>query len=197
MLSTHPDIRVTEGVYPPSEDSDLLLSSMMINSGERVLDMGTGSGFLAIEATRAGGIVTAVDISPDALDCARQNVQRNDVNITLIRSDLFSEVEGTFDVILFNPPYLPTENWSRGEKGDRTWDGEGDGSITIQRFLDQLPARLNELGRCYLLFSSLSGNGMETINGLLGERFRHRETGRLQLLFETLFVYELIPKNVK
>jgi len=125
MLSSYHDLEISEGVYPPSEDTELLLESMKIHSGERVLDMGTGSGILAIEAARRGGVVTAADISETALECSQKNAERNGVEIQCILSDLFENVNGAFDVILFNPPYLPKEDWSSREKGDRTWDGGG------------------------------------------------------------------------
>jgi release factor glutamine methyltransferase len=200
MLSTHPEIVATDGVYPPSEDSDLLLSAIEIHPDETVLDMGTGSGFLAIESARGGGIVTAVDIAEEAIVCARKNAELNGVDpdvIRFLRSDLFAypqlsgDIPERFDVILFNAPYLPTEEWSEDNEGDRTWNGGGDGSETIRRFLEQLPEHIGK--RCYLLFSSLSGKGQTTMAELMRGRLLFHEVARKKLFFETLFVYEIFP----
>ena len=191
MLSTAPDIETCSGVYPPSEDSELLLEAVTVHAGETVLDMGTGSGILGIGAALQGGIVSSVDISEMALECAGSNAQRNNVEIRTMRSNLFENVQGTFDVILFNPPYLPAEEWSSPEKGDLQWDGGGDGSETIRRFLSQLGDHLDK--RCYLLFSSLSGQGEKDIREAISGRFSYSELVRKKLSFETLYVVELRP----
>jgi len=189
MLSTAPKIEICPGIYPPSEDSELLMREMKVNPGESVLDMGTGSGILAVTAALHGGIVTAVDMSQTALDCATQNAKRNDVEILTIRSNLFENVKGTFDVILFNPPYLPAEEWSSISKGDNQWDGRGDGTETIRSFISQLGDHLGD--RCYLLFSSLSGQGVDSIREAISGRFSYLEVARSELFFETLYVTEL------
>lgn len=189
MLSTVPDLVINPGVYPPSDDTELMLGTMTVHPGETVLDMGTGSGILAISAALHGGIVTAVDISDSALEWARRNAERNNVEIHTIKSCLFERVKGTFDVILFNPPYLPSEEWSMTGKGDRQWDGGGDGTATIRSFIARLGDHLGD--RCYLLFSSLSGQGVESIVEIISGRFSYSELARKELFFETLYVAEL------
>lgn len=74
----------------------------------RVIDLGTGSGVLAIshKLERPQDEVTAVDISPDALDVARINAERLNATVTFIESDMMKNVEGTFDLIVSNPPYI-------------------------------------------------------------------------------------------
>jgi precorrin-6B methylase 2 len=73
--------------------------------GQRVLDLGTGTGVIAICLARMGRSVTAADISGAALRAARRNAERNGVTFETCRSDLLAEVPGRFDVIAFNPPY--------------------------------------------------------------------------------------------
>lgn len=193
MLLNPSDLEFPNGIYEPAEDSFLLLDSLQILPGEKVLDMGTGSGILAIESALRGGIVTAVDISEDALLCAANNAEKQGVTISTIRSDLFSNIEGLFDVVLFNPPYLPEEEWSDPGKNDAVWNGGGDGADTIRRFLHDLGKHVR--GRCYLLFSSITGNGEETMVSLLDPNFDFRKINEKRISFETLFVYEIKRKQ--
>jgi len=78
-----------------------------VHEGERVLDMGTGSGVNAILAATKGAQVLAVDINPQAVEAARANAESNGVahNVEVRASDVFSEVDGRFDVIVFDPPF--------------------------------------------------------------------------------------------
>jgi release factor glutamine methyltransferase len=78
-----------------------------VRAGDRVLDMGTGSGVNAILAASRGAEVLAVDINPYALDAARTNAERNGVadRIAIRHSDVFSDVDGRFDLMVFDPPF--------------------------------------------------------------------------------------------
>jgi release factor glutamine methyltransferase len=83
---------VDENVYEPAEDSFLFAENFAVDEGERVLDMGTGSGLLAVVAAAKGGRVVAVDVNPYAVRCARNNAVLNNVrgNVAFLRSDLFA-----------------------------------------------------------------------------------------------------------
>jgi len=101
---------LSENVFNPKcfYTSELMLANTKIKEGSIVLDMGTGSGILAIEAAKKASVVFAADISEEAIKIARKNAELNGVeNIKFIQSDLFSSLPHIkFDVILFNPPYL-------------------------------------------------------------------------------------------
>jgi release factor glutamine methyltransferase len=102
-------IVVPSEVMPVTPMSHLLGELVLreVGSGDRVLDMGTGSGVNAILAASRGADVLAVDISPRALEAAQTNAERNGVDsqIEVRRSDVFSDVDGTFDLIVFDPPF--------------------------------------------------------------------------------------------
>ena len=90
-------------------------------AGTRVLDVCTGSGILAIAAARAGASrVTAVDVSWRAVVAARLNARVNGVRLRVRRGDLFEPVRGErFDLIVSNPPYIPSEDDELPRRGPR------------------------------------------------------------------------------
>jgi release factor glutamine methyltransferase len=74
----------------------------------KVLELGAGSGLLSIYAAKQGAIVTASDISENACGNVKENVGRNNVQVDVLQSDLFTDVPwAQFDLILINPPYYP------------------------------------------------------------------------------------------
>ena len=76
----------------------------------RALDLGTGTGYVGLYLAQLGWQVDAVDVSPRAVDVTRANAQANGLPMTVYVSNLFDEVQGTFDVIAFNPPMRPDES---------------------------------------------------------------------------------------
>ena len=112
--------------------------------GDWVLEVGTGSGHIAASLAGRAALVVALDINPHAVRAAR----RRDVEV--IRADLFAGVRGPFDLVLFNPPYLPTAPDERLDDWlEYALDGGPDGRRTIARFLDGLPAVLAPAGGRY------------------------------------------------
>ncbi len=186
-------IEIHPGVYAPSEDTHLLLSAMEVRKGQRVLEMGTGTGIIALHCAKAGCLVKGADISIDAVENARQNAAINTLNLDLVHSDLFEKVEGTFDVIIFNPPYLSsqdTDSLSGQEKGPRV--GGAGGHEVSTRFLEQAEKHLARSGRIYLLTSS------ESEAKVLEKARKHysaRKVAEEGLFFETLAVWELKMGN--
>jgi HemK-related putative methylase len=115
-----------------------------------VLDMGTGSGLLAIVAAERAERVVAVDINPDAARCARINALLNRVEerITVYHGDLFAPLSGErFDLILFNPPFFGGEP---AGAFDQAWRSDS----VARRFADGLPAHLAPDGEALVVLSS-------------------------------------------
>lgn len=110
------DFHVDARVLIPREDTAALVACAAERVGEdalRVLDIGTGSGAIAIMVKRLckNALVTAVDISRDALEVAQENARRLGADVRFVRSDLFGALAGErFDVIVSNPPYIRTED---------------------------------------------------------------------------------------
>lgn len=145
---------VPEGVYCPREDSLLLagvIEGMDLGS-RKCLDMGCGSGLLGILMEKKGAEVTAADISTEAVGVARKNAEMNGAGISFVASDLFEKIAGVFDLIVFNPPYLPVDEYPHG-----SYTGGITGREIIERFLKEARAHLNTDGKILLVISSLTG----------------------------------------
>ena len=118
-------LEVPESVYYPSEDS--LLAAEVLErktlKGKKILDMGTGSGILAILAAKKGAKVDACDINPNAIACTRAGAKNSGMNVNVFVSDLFENVNGKYDIIMFNPPYLPEDEDDKIAGRDERYSG--------------------------------------------------------------------------
>lgn len=176
-------------VYPPSDDTYLVAEHLEMEEGS-VLDMGTGCGILAILTGERAERVVAIDINPHAVDCAKVNVELNDLTrkVDVRQGDLFEPLgpHERFDLIVFNPPYLPVEE---GEKGwiERSWSGGATGRAIIDRFLREAPKHLSERGRILMVQSSLSGLE-ETERYLEGSGLKTVVVAEKRFDFERIFL---------
>ncbi len=185
------DIQVAAEVYNPSDDSYLILEVTEISPNKRLLDMGTGSGIVALHAAKSGALVTAVDINPNAVQCARSNALRNDLKMDVVESDLFEKVPGLFDVIVFNPPYLPDEDGPPSWM-EKAWAGGGDGSDVIIGFLGDAWRHLSPKGEIFMILSSLGG--LRSILRAAREQYETVMIEEKHMFFESIFAYRLVRK---
>ena len=186
---------VDENVYEPAEDSFLFAENLDVKAGDWVLDMGTGCGLLAVTAVKRGASVIALDVNPYALRCARKNAVLNNArsNVDFVQSDLFSSfhVAVKFDVILFNAPYLPTEDIEGSSLLEKAWSGGETGRKVIDLFISEAPKHLKPQGHILLLQSTLS-NINETLckfteNGMHGSIVAERGLS----FFETIAILKI------
>ena len=181
-------IETDELVYEPSDDSFLLAENLIINKGEKVLEIGTGSGIIAIYASKMTEDIVATDINFNAIELAEKNFASNGLkNIQLFLGNLFEPVKNQkFDVILFNAPYLPTESSEiLDDNLNYAFDGGLDGRNVIDKFLNQVKNHLNHGGRVQLIQSSLS-NIEETLNKLNDLGFKVEITATEKFFFEEI-----------
>ena len=153
-------IKVDERVLIPRPETEELASIVIgvAEEGQSVLDLCTGSGAIAIavykelEKSNRPVKMTAVDISEDALALAKENAAANEAEITFVQSDLFKRLRGRFDIIVSNPPYIPTkdiENLQREVKDFEprlALDGGEDGLDIYRRIAQEAPKYLNRGG---------------------------------------------------
>ena len=179
-------------VYKPAEDSYLLLRHVEARVHGRVLDMGTGSGILAIAAARKPDVseVVVIDINPDSVEMARLKAKDSGLlgKMDFRVGDLFEGLdEESFDWIVFNPPYLPSE----GNFDEPSWSGGKTGSEVVSRFLREAPAHLKSYGSILIVFSTLTGLSLNDFK----ESFEVEVLEELPLFFETLTCLLLRPSS--
>ncbi|WP_308406654.1 HemK2/MTQ2 family protein methyltransferase [Streptomyces sp. AC555_RSS877] len=177
---------VLPGVYAPQEDTALLagaLSEEPLPPGAEVLDVGTGSGALALEAARRGTRVTAVDVSWRAVATARLNAWRAGVPVRIRRGNLFGPVRGqSFDLILTNPPYVPAPMVRLPRGPARAWDAGRDGRLVLDRICREAPDLLRPGGVVLIVHSALSDPG-RTLEHLRTAGLKASVTRRSRIAF--------------
>lgn len=136
---------VNSHVLIPRQDTEVLVEEALkrIRPGMSVLDMCTGSGCIIVSICKSCEEIDAAacDISKEALAVAEENAKRNGVKVQLIQSDLFEQIQDVFDVIVSNPPYIPTEEILglmpevRDFEPQRALDGDKDGLLFYRRMV--------------------------------------------------------------
>lgn len=176
-------------IYVPSDDSYFLSDilnkqfSKYSNINQlKILDMGSGSG-IQTETLMSLGILqenfTLVDINPKSISYLLNKFPK----FRIIKSDLFKKINEKFDVIIFNPPYLP-EDKKEPKNSRLATTGGKKGSEIINRFLKQAKEHLNKNGKIILLTSSFT----KKINFY---NYKKKLLGEKKLFFEELYVWEL------
>ena len=150
------DSRDLDRVYQPAEDSRLLAETALgyVETADLVLDVGTGSGYVARQlAGEAGVTVVATDLNPHACRQARA------ADLPVVRADLLGPIrDGVVDIVVCNPPYLPTDaddEW--GDWMERALSGGETGRAVVEPFLADLRRVIVPDSEAFLLVSSLTG----------------------------------------
>ena len=191
-------VEVMGGTYVVCEDvfnpkfyitSEFMAQHIRVGPQDAVLDVGTGSGIQAITAGSVARKVVAIDINPEAVRCARENVRRNNVegSVQVLEGDLFAPLppDARFDVILFTPPYF--EGRLRKPIDHALYDP---GKAVARRLLTEARERLNPDGYVQMVYSSAAEPGrVLQIATELG--WRYSILAEKKVLFETFTIYKL------
>ena len=162
-------IYLHDKVYEPAEDTFLLLDSLPLKNQSTILEIGSGTGIISLSYALEGFDVVCSDINPFAVELIKKNIKKNlpilKGKIDVRSGDLFNTLhpDEQFDIIIFNPPYLPT-NKEQLIGGDGWYDkalngGKSGLEVTI-RFLKQVKQYLKKDGLVYFVFSSLSDRSL-------------------------------------
>jgi len=172
-------------IYYPREDSFLLEKEIKeYAKGKSFLDMGTGSGIQSRAAKQANAkSILSADINEEALKELKAQ------GFSTIKSNLFSNIKGKFDLIAFNLPYLPRDKREDKESALTTTGGK-EGDEIIIRFLKDAKKHLNKNGTILLVVSSLTPK--ERILKILEKNsLSHKVISSQKFFFETLEVWEI------
>jgi release factor glutamine methyltransferase len=176
-------IKLHSQVYEPAEDTFLLADNLAIKEGDVALDMGTGTGIIALLMAKKACWVLGVDVNPMAVELARENSEINNIaNVEFRLSDLFENVSGKFDVITFNAPYLPGEP---DEPIDLALVGGGRGREVLDRFIEEVPHYLKPGGVVQIVQSSITGID-ETLKRLREAGLTARVVAKKHVFFEDI-----------
>jgi release factor glutamine methyltransferase len=186
------EAREPDRVYGPAEDSRLLAGAVRdhVDPGDSVLDVGTGSGYVATVAAEAGGWVVGSDVNPHAcVDAAERGIR-------VVRGDLTEPFRaGAFDLVCFNPPYLPTDpdedfdDWQT-----RALSGGESGRAVVEPFVDGVGRVLASGGQVLLLVSSLTD--VEAVRAFAADRgFETTAVAAEKHPWERLVVLRLITES--
>jgi release factor glutamine methyltransferase len=171
-------------IYQPEEDSFFLSEileretlKLSDKKEVKILEIGCGSG-IQLQTMHKSGIkkenIFSCDINPNAVK------QCKNLGFNSMRSDLFEKIKGKFDLIVFNPPYLPTSKFDK----EKDTTGGKKGSEVINKFLRQAKTHLAKDGKIFLLTSSYT-KGINFLN------YKKKLLGKKKLFFEELYVWEL------
>ena len=167
-------LKVDERVLIPRPETEELVELIFAENPKTnlsVLDIGTGSGAiaLALAKNRPDWSVTAADISQDALELAMENAKAQDLNLSFINSDCFSEISAKYDIIVSNPPYISHED--QEEVGLNVLHSEPhlalfadeDGLAIYRRIAEDSKVYLNDGGKIYLEIGYKQGQSVPAI----------------------------------
>jgi release factor glutamine methyltransferase len=176
-------VLVLPDVYEPCDDTYLLVDAALneVRPSDSVLEVGTGCGIIAKMVAERARCVIATDKNPRAVANAKLN------GVEAIRGDLFADLDSRFDLIIFNPPYLPGRSDTSSDWQTKAWDGGPSGREVTAQFLSQVGKYLTQKGRVLLVISSITG--YKEVTELMHAQFGIvRAIAERKFFFETLYV---------
>lgn len=167
------NFKVNSHVLIPRQDTETLVEEALkvLEPGMAVLDMCTGSGCIIVSLMKhkEGLIGTASDISKQALLIAKENAKNNQVEVDMVRSDMFQNITGTYDMIISNPPYIPTQIIEtlmpevKQFEPVEALDGKEDGLYFYQEIIQNAKEFLNSNGYLYFEIGHDQGGSVAAI----------------------------------
>jgi HemK-related putative methylase len=186
------ELEINKHVFPPSPHGSFFAENMKINAGESIIDIGTGSGFLAILASKLGGKVCATDNDKDAIKLAKKNSTKNNVNIDFQQGNYFAKFNKKFDTIIVNlPQEIVHKNYQKsiGRQLTQSFDGGPNGNKQILEFLDLAKKHMHKKSRIYIIVYTVT-NYAETLKKII------RNYNAQLIAFDTGPTKEFVVDNI-
>ena len=205
-------LETSPNVYTPQEDTfffqDVLIDFFskegqnVPSSPQSICELGCGSGYLSIQFSKLfpESLLTLVDINSEALQLSKHNFELNTINlehVSFFESDLFSvfknypKIHTQFDLIIFNPPYIPKKQDSVTNDIERAWHG-GDGeSSIIKRFLRSVSKYLRKKSYVFILITSFNTRDAHSIDDMIKKTTKTLKIIKIyekKINFENLFL---------
>lgn len=165
--------KVNENVLVPRPETEELVSLVLknIKAGEKVLDIGTGSGAIAIVLKKESNAeITAVDVSKKALEVAKENAKNLEANVEFVLSDLFENLNGkVFDKIVSNPPYISETEFQTLDSDVKDFEPKlalvaNDNGLEIyEKIIKKAPEHLTKNGEIYFEIGHLQGKQVKKL----------------------------------
>lgn len=185
-----------KSVYKPAEDSFLLNLYVEKEAKGIILDMGTGNGIQAITAALNPKVnkVIAIDINPKAIEEAKNNAHMHNCSekIDFLLGDLFLPLRRyEFDLIVFNPPYLPADPRESADNETNAWVGGITGAEVIEKFLKEAKNYLKFNGKILLILSSFTNIILSEID----KDYQIEILDKKQIFFEKIFCLSIKKRD--
>jgi release factor glutamine methyltransferase len=184
---------ISPSVYEPAEDSFLLAEGAEIKENAKVLEVGSGSGYVTLYLAKRNSTAEffCTDINHSASQTTLLNAKRNNVFVHVLTSNLLEAISTKpfFDIILFNSPYLPTK--PDNSRISLAWSGGNNGLGIVSIFLQQIKNVLKIDGTCYLIVSSLTN--IKQLHATLNQiNLNYKVIDKIKEGRETILLYELL-----
>ncbi|MGM0125751.1 protein-(glutamine-N5) methyltransferase, release factor-specific [Enterococcus sp. AZ194] len=181
--------KVTEATLIPRPETEELVELCLRETPEsgmlNVVDVGTGTGAIALslKAKRPEWQVTAIELSPEALEVAKENAKALDISVTFILGNGLQPIEEKIDILISNPPYISQAEWSLMDESVRTYEpklalfAENDGLAVYEQLAEEAVSRLKPDGKVFLEIGFQQGKAVQQI---FQERFPEKKIELLQ-----------------
>ena len=193
-------LSIPKEVYLPSEDTYLLLETLQEDLKKKriknALEIGTGSGYIFLGIYNQVNNLVVTDINPIVITYLNNLKKEYKLEkMKIIKSNLFNNLKkGEFDLIIFNPPYVPSEKVPKDNEIERlATDGGSFGRVIILKFLKELKEHLSEDGVCYLLISSFN-NPHYIFKQIIKYNLCYKVLRERNIFFEKLIILKITNK---